>query len=359
VIVRDQSGRADETFEDVGLSVAWPSISKSFTATGQFTWRGEKIDATLSLSDFLAALTGERSGLKARIVGAPLKLAFDGHIGHRPALKLEGMLAADGPSLRHVLEWAGIAPLPGGGFGRFALKAQTNLVGQTIAFSGVNVELDGNAAEGVFSLTTGGRPQLQGTLAAEEIDISPYVSAMQVLSSEREWSRLPIRLDGLKGMELDVRLSAGRVMLAGTRIGRTALSANLRGGRFVLTIGESQAFDGVVKGTIGIAGAADDAADLKANLQFTGVDLEKCLFVVLGVRKVEGRGDIALALDATGSDVFELARTLNGTGSLVAKQGALVGVNVEQVLRRLERRPLSGGGDFRSGRTPFEKLGVV
>src|SRR6185503_13192596 len=39
-------------------------------------------------------------------------------------------------------------------------------------------------------------------------------------------------------------------------------------------------------------------------------------------------------------------------------QGALTGINVEQVLRRLERRPLSGG-DYRSGRTSFDKLKVA
>jgi AsmA protein len=48
--------------------------------------------------------------------------------------------------------------------------------------------------------------------------------------------------------------------------------------------------------------------------------------------------------------------TLNGTASLNAHDGALVGLNVEQLLRRLERRPLSGNGDFRSGRTPFDQL---
>jgi AsmA protein len=37
----------------------------------------------------------------------------------------------------------------------------------------------------------------------------------------------------------------------------------------------------------------------------------------------------------------------------------LTGVDVEQLLRRLERRPLSGGGEFRSGRTPFDKLAVT
>ena len=37
-------GRLDETIRDVELSLAWPSISRSFGATGRFTWRAEPID---------------------------------------------------------------------------------------------------------------------------------------------------------------------------------------------------------------------------------------------------------------------------------------------------------------------------
>ena len=58
---------------------------------------------------------------------------------------MEGTLAADAVSLRDTLRWAGQQPPPGGGFGRFALKAQTNVVGGTIGLSGVNIELDGNS----------------------------------------------------------------------------------------------------------------------------------------------------------------------------------------------------------------------
>jgi AsmA protein len=94
-------------------------------------------------------------------------------------------------------------------------------------------------------------------------------------------------------------------------------------------------------------------------LRFTGVDLERCLGFVFGVRKIEGRGDVTLALAATGNDVFEFARTLDGVGTLSADKGALLGLNVEQLLRRLERRPLSGSGEFRNGRTPFEKLAIA
>jgi AsmA protein len=53
-----------------------------------------------------------------------------------------------------------------------------------------------------------------------------------------------------------------------------------------------------------------------------------------------------------------MTETLGGTSLLTATQGSLAGFNVEQLLRRLERRPLSGGGDFRKGRTAFDKLTV-
>src|SRR6185312_3586960 len=48
-----------------------------------------------------------------------------------------------------------------------------------------------------------------------------------------------------------------------------------------------------------------------------------------------------------------------GTANLTGTNGALAGLNVEQLLRRLERRPLSGGGEFRSGRTPYQKITVA
>ncbi|HWZ05579.1 MAG TPA: AsmA family protein, partial [Bradyrhizobium sp.] len=61
----DLGRQMTEKLEDIDLSLAWPSISRSFAATGQFDWRGERIDGSVSVSDFLAALSGDRSGLKA------------------------------------------------------------------------------------------------------------------------------------------------------------------------------------------------------------------------------------------------------------------------------------------------------
>ncbi|HEY4141000.1 MAG TPA: AsmA-like C-terminal region-containing protein, partial [Pseudolabrys sp.] len=272
---------------------------------------------------------------------------------------IEGTLAADSASLRDALIWTGQRPLPGGGFGRFAIKAQTNVVGGTIGLSGVNVELDGNTAEGVLTFATDGRKTLQGTLASDTLDLTPYISTVRLLTTDqREWNSGRISLDGLAGIDFDLRVSAANVIMSNAKFARTAIGANLRGGHLVVTIGEAQAYGGLIQGSLALA-IYETGVDVKSQMQFTDVDLEKCLGQLFGLKRVEGKGNISLAVEGTGESVLAVTHTLNGTAGLTGNNGALTGLNVEQLLRRLERRPLSGGGEFRSGKTPYDKLTVA
>lgn len=359
VVIRDDARKFTETLYGVEFSLAWPSISKSFGATGHFIWHDAPMDASLTLADFPAALVGSRSGLKLRLSAAPMKAAFEGAISFKPTLKVEGTLAGDAPSLRNAMVWAGQRPPPGGGFGRFAIKAKTNVVGGTIGLSSVNVELDGNSAEGVLTFAADGRQTLQGTLAADTLDLTPYVSTVRLLTAnERAWNSGRITLDGLAGLDLDLRLSAGNVVVSTAKLGRTAIAANLRGGHLVITVGEAQAYGGVIKGSLALANM-DQSIDVKSQFQFTDVDLESSLGQLFGLRRLEGKGNMSLAVEGAGDSVLAVTRTLNGTANLAGTNGALVGLNVEQLLRRLERRPLSGGGEFRSGHTPYDKITVA
>jgi AsmA protein len=358
VTLRDPQSGASERLDGVNFSLAWPSISKTFGATGRFVWHDEPIDASMTLADFSAALAGNRTGLKLRLSGKPGKLAFEGAIGVKPTLKLDGTIAADSKSLRDVMAWAGQTPLPGGGFGHFSIKAQTNVVGDTIGLSGVNVDLDGNTAEGVLTYVVDGRSSLQGTLASDKLDLTPYVSTARLLTAnEHQWNNTRIALDGLTGSDFDLRISAGKVIVSNATFGRTAIGVTLRNGQLVVNVGEAQAYGGVIKGSMRLADA-EGGIDVKSQLNFNDVDLESCLDQLFGLRRLEGKGDIALSLEGKGDTVLGVTRTLNGTASLKGQNGALAGLNIEQLLRRLERRPLSGGGEFRTGRTPFDKIAI-
>ena len=45
----DPVRQVKEALGDIDLSLAWPSISRSFAATGQFDWRGERVDGSISI----------------------------------------------------------------------------------------------------------------------------------------------------------------------------------------------------------------------------------------------------------------------------------------------------------------------
>lgn len=358
VIVRDDSYRMVETLSNVEFALAWPSISRTFAATGRFTWKDLPVEAAVSLNDFVAALAGDRSGLKARLSSAAFKFAFDGNMSHKPTLRMEGTLTADTPSLRETLRWATDRPATGTALQRFSLKAHTNVMGGNVALSKVHVELDGNVGEGALAFSADGRRTLQGTLAVEGLDLTPYVSAFRFLTVDRNWSQLALELDLLDSVDVDLRISAARVALDGIRLGRTAVTANLRGGNLTVAIGESQAFGGVIKGSLALA-KSNDGADLKAQIQFNDVMLDQTLGAFFGVRRIEGRGNIGIAVSGQGGSIYALTKALNGTVTMTSRKGAIAGFNAEQSLKRLESNPLAvRGSDFRGGKTAYNELAV-
>src|ERR1019366_4735006 len=119
-----------------------------------------------------------------------------------------------------------------------------------------------------------------------------------------------------------------------------------------------QVYGGIARGSFGVA-RTDAMADFKAQFQFTDVDLQACASELFGINKLSGRGNLSVSLVASGSSPFGLASSLDGTATLTGHDGAISGFNAEQLLKRLERRPLSGGGNFRSGSTPYDNLNVA
>jgi AsmA protein len=165
-------------------------------------------------------------------------------------------------------------------------------------------------------------------------------------------------LNSISTNDLDIRLSAAQVTVGSSKLGRTALGANLRNGTLALSVGEAQMYGGIARGSFGVT-RSEGNADVKGQFQFMDVDLQACASELFGITKLSGRGNLNVALTASGTSPFGLAQSLDGTAILTGHDGAINGFNVEQLLRRLERRPLSGGGNFRSGSTPYNNLTVA
>jgi AsmA protein len=165
-------------------------------------------------------------------------------------------------------------------------------------------------------------------------------------------------LNSLSSADVDMRLSAAQVTVGSTKLGRTALGANLRGGALALSIGEAQVYGGIARGSFAVT-RSDAVADVKAQFQLMDVDLQSCAGELFGITRLSGRGNLNVSLVASGTSPFGLAQSLDGTAALTGHDGAISGFNAEQLLKRLQRQPLSGGGNFRSGSTPYDRLNIA
>ncbi len=161
VALQDATRGINETFNNVELALAWPSYSKRFAATGRVVWHDEPIDNHHYPDGFRIRARGDRSAMKIRLAGrarsnSPSKAS--GARGRRCRSKARcgrRAIAARNVALRPA---SNRSP---GAEDLAALRSRPRQrVGRTIALlSTVNVELDGNVAEGVSpSPPTAGRP---------------------------------------------------------------------------------------------------------------------------------------------------------------------------------------------------------
>ena len=140
----------------------------------------EPIDGTLSLSDFARRADGRphRAQGPARRRAAQVRLRRQyepppdpedrGHARRRHRLAARDVALGHRPARRRAA-----------GFERFALKAQTSVVGGNIAFSKVNLELDGNVRRRRADLCRGRPPDAcRARSPSKALNLTPYMSAV-------------------------------------------------------------------------------------------------------------------------------------------------------------------------------------
>lgn len=356
VELRGVNPERTEIFTNVDASIAW--IGTGMTAAGTFNWQSVPTELTLSVTDIAQLNKGVNSGFRLRFESELLKGAFEGNLRVNNGVVAEGSVSADSPSLRKVLSLVSMTPFTSGGFGPFKLKAQASLTPAAFTLTGLSLDLDGNRSEGGLTVKReAGRTLLQATLASDSADFTPYIRNIAVNSDDgRNWSRNPIELHQLNAFDLDLRLSSKKILLGKVSASPVAASVTLKSGQLAVSVGEAGIYGGKLRGRATIGSGLTGEPQLKVETNIADFDMERGIGDITGIRRIEGKGALDLSLEGSGPHVDAMVRTLSGHMSLIAAQGALNGINVEQALRRLERRPLSGNPDFAGGRTTFEKL---
>ncbi|MCK0209107.1 AsmA family protein [Starkeya koreensis] len=348
----------DETvIPQADVRIAWRG-GRDATVAGRAVWRGEPLDVDLNVSGLAALAAGGAGGLRLSLSGVPADLAFEGGMRLAGGPVVNGALSVSSRKLREALEWLDVEPPTEQGFGPFRLRGAALVSAQGVVLNDARIDLDGNSGVGGFNLRVdGSRAILQGSLASEQLDLSPYGQLALAGVQGGMWSRDAIDLDRTRSMDVDLRLSATQVLAGDASFRGMAASATVKGGKLSLAIGEAEAWGGVFRAALHVA-PLDTGAEVRVDLSADDVALAQALGELFRVQRLEGTGSFRLSAGGAGASVMEIVQNLGGAFTLTGEKGALVGIDVGRILARLEKRPLSGGGDLRGGRTPYDSIVV-
>ncbi|MGU3493522.1 AsmA family protein [Xanthobacteraceae bacterium A53D] len=353
---RDHDGLTQELISGIDARLEHASGRKGIDASADFSWRETMVSSRLVIANAKAFLDGTEADTRLDVSSDGSWLKFRGVAAAGENPKAAGEVSLESPDLRSLLQWVGQPVVTSGGFGRFSFSSQLSAHARQISLTPARLEMDGNRSEGGLTVKLDApRPLVEGTFAAESLNVTPYGRLSLTTGGGHDWDHQHLDVSPLRKLDLDLRMSASRIRADESVFERVASTVVVRDGRLDMSIGEAIAWGGLLRATLSLTPAADGVA-MKLQMAAANVALDRALGDIADMRRLEGNGTLEANLEGQGHSVYGIAQSLSGDVTLTGKSGAIVGLDVAQALRNIEQRPLSGGGDLRGGRTSFTDL---
>ncbi|MFM1814723.1 MAG: hypothetical protein RLZ98_1418 [Pseudomonadota bacterium] len=397
----DERNGTSEEWRAVDLNLRGQRLSDPLTATGNITWRGERVDFSALVTTPKAVLADQLARLEINLMTKHAEFGLDGSIIASPAFKLDGKLSVDSPSVRALVRWLGAEPPAVNGLGPLRLTGQLAATPASVALKGATIKLDKASAAGDINVVLGkGRPDIRTNLSIDVLDLNDYMPMEGTSTSsaprsapspakgaapavksiddllKREsgtpipgrfspqvkgytkragWSEDPIDLTPLRLFDADARLSVGRLIFQEIKTGRAALDVNLKGGMLQALLREMALYDGRGNGQVRLD-ARNAAPQVAANFTLDGVAALAFLKDASDFDWVDGKARIQFAIAGHGNSEKAIVSSLSGKSAVSFTDGAIVGYNIPKIVRGLQQGQFSNFDRLTSERTDFSSL---
>ncbi len=356
--LKSKSGSSDLWIDDINVTLDWRTLGASASLAGTVRFRGQSADIAAMIARPSELLRGEQSALSLKIDGPALSLSAEGNLASAPRPQYTGRLAASAPSVRKLVETGGYfvdLPAP---FEDFALTCEASLSAASASFSGLHLQLDGNEYEGALAVLFGGKkPVLSGTLAANLLSLRPFLEGLPAgIARDGQWSHDLFDLEGATFADLDLRVSASRLILPEIEMSDAAFSLLSQNGRLEVALVGAKAYQGEIRGRASFT-ANSDGIEVRASGAMTDVDVAALLPNSIGPWTVSGAVTATGNFESSGASMSEVMRNLEGRAQVALDHGELGGINLEKALGSLDKRPLALANDIHYGGTAFDSAG--
>lgn len=389
--------KSTERITGVNVQLALTQIDAPFEATGSLVWHKKALPFTARLETLKSFIEGAPAHLVLALDADHVDASYDGTLDLSSAALLDGTLTLATPSVRDLAAWKGAKLPPVGGLEALDLKSNLRVAGATTALTKATLTLDGAKATGDLSLDTGGaRPLIKGNIAIDTLNLNTYlaeddanakvaaktkakkpkaddaaaeadaidetasIEAAPAAKPKKRapgggWSTEPIDVHGLSMLDADMTIASGGLLYNDIKIGKSLIVVSLAGGLLKARLPQLQAYGGKGVGAVQLDGTTS-VPKLQANVTVNGVAARPLLTDAMALDWIEGTGSLSFGLMSEGKSEKALIDGLNGQSRFAFTDGAIVGMNIPQMVRGLGKGKVSGLKRDDSLKTDFSEL---
>jgi len=300
-------------------------------------WPGGSGEANVSFDAFVANLnagTVDLEGLELEVLG----MTIHGNLEGRQLftnLSLQGGIEIDPFDPQDVLEIfdAQIETADSDVLRNASARATFSYTGAAQRMTDMRFVLDDSELTGSVGRVG---TALQFDLDVDEINIDRYLppAAEEETPDEGSIDEVDLPIEPLRNFVASGSLSFGEAKFIGLTFTDASFTLEARNGRMTITPTASL-YGGRYSGSIGVATVNNsNAATLTLVQNFAGMSLLPFAQDFLASDMISGTGDLRLNVSATGSNLGEIRRALDGDVSFSFTDGAIEGIDAWYELRR-------------------------
>jgi AsmA protein len=201
------------------------------------------------------------------------------------------------------------------------------------------VKLDESTIQAKLALPKFSPPVYNFDVAIDKLNLDRYMPATEEGSKQAKkgpakpaaQGETPVDLSALKGLNASGKLQIGQFQARGLKVANVKADVKAANGRADVAPHSAELYQGKVAGALSLNADGNRVA-LKEDLN--GVAIGPLLKDVAQKDMLDGKGNIALDVNAAGPTVEAMKRALAGTAKVQLKDGAIKGINLAEAIRK-------------------------
>jgi len=321
-------------------------------------WRDAPIQISAALADGAALAAGRSSPFAFRLTSAIASVALKGELAGAASPVVTGNVSLAIGSIADLARILRVAPPSYLASDDVAISARIKATLRDIGLSDATIASGGQKAQGALQATgVGGRLAISGTLDAERLAVASLFGwPTPAVNADGAWSASPFALGIPRDFDLDLRLSAGQIDVYGAALANAAVSAILKDGALDVSVLDGTIGGGRLQGDLKLACVGPEL-EIGANAKLSDADIG-AIAADIGWSAPTGQGTAQFAVSTHGPSPAAAVSRLKGSAAATWAGGAASGINLEEALRRSQRRPIDWTRELRPGQTAFDRLAI-